>query len=190
MSTLCASSQSLLRSLRSVSRSTKVPAPALARTYFSIHHPESRPFPDTQDRILSAAIDRVPQYGFTEDALLLGAKDAGYLDVTVQLFPRGVFDLINYYLVTQRLALKDNVQFAEGTKLGLTHKIKALSMGRLRANRDIIHQWQGVRHAHLSYSCNTNVLRLGTRPHVPTGKHSLLFERTERPLRRNLVPCG
>ncbi|OAP65434.1 rpsU-divergently transcribed protein [Fonsecaea erecta] len=118
--------------------------PALARTYFSIHHPDPPPFPETQDRILAAAVGRVPQHGFTETALALGSKDAGYLDVTVQLFPRGAFDLINYHLVTQRHALKDIVQFPENSPLGLGAKVKTLTMARLRANADIIHQWQGA----------------------------------------------
>ncbi|KIY03170.1 uncharacterized protein Z520_01637 [Fonsecaea multimorphosa CBS 102226] len=118
--------------------------PALTRTYFSIHHPDPPPFPETQDRILSAAISRVPQHGFTVRALALGAKDAGYLDVTVQLFPRGVFDLINYHLVTQRRALKDTVQFPESSTPGLGAKIRTLTMARLRANADMIHQWQGA----------------------------------------------
>ena len=115
------------------------------RSYYSLHHPDPSPFSETQDRILSAAIAHVPKYGFTDEALSLGAKDAGYLDVTVQLFPRHAFDLIHYHLVKQRLALKNNVQFPEGTQLGLGAKVRALAMARLRANADIIHQWQGVR---------------------------------------------
>ncbi|KAI9873185.1 MAG: Ubiquinone biosynthesis protein coq9, mitochondrial, partial [Watsoniomyces obsoletus] len=87
---------------------------------------------------------RVPEHGFTERALTLGAKDAGYLDVSVQLFPRGVFDLINYHLVTQRLALKRNVQFPEDVKLAVGRKVKTLTMTRLRANKDIIHQWEAA----------------------------------------------
>jgi len=147
MSKLPASSLSSIRSLRYGYLPTKQTVAPFARTYFSIHHPDPRPFPPAQDRILSAALDRVPQYGFTQEALALGAKDAGYLDVTVQLFPRGVFDLINYHLVTQRLALKDKVQFSSAANLGLTSKVKSLAMARLRANKEIIHQWQGVRFA-------------------------------------------
>ncbi|KAK4944059.1 Ubiquinone biosynthesis protein coq9, mitochondrial [Elasticomyces elasticus] len=116
----------------------------IERSYFSRHHPDPPPFSETQDRILSAAIARVPKHGFTDETLSLGAKDAGYLDVTVQLFPRGAFDLIHYHLVKQRLALKSNVQFPEGTQLGLGPKVRALAMARLRANADIIHQWQGA----------------------------------------------
>ena len=112
------------------------------RTYYSEHHPDPPPFPEIQDTILSSALKRVPEHGFTPKALTLGAQDAGYLEVSVQLFPRGVYDLINYHLVTQRLALRNKVQFDPDTKLGLGRKIKILTMERLRANKDIIHQWQ------------------------------------------------
>lgn len=117
---------------------------AAARSYFSQHHPDPPPFPPIQNSILSAALKRVSEHGFTEQALTLGARDAGYLDVSVQLFPRGVFDLVNYYLVTRRLALKQDVQFPEDVKLGVGRKVKTLTMTRLRANKDIIHQWQGA----------------------------------------------
>lgn len=136
------------RSARYTFRSCHPPSPrcppAFTRSYFSQHHPDPPPFPPIQDSILSAALKRVPEHGFTQHALTLGAKDAGYLDVSVQLFPRGVFDLITYYLVTRRLALKDDVQFPEDVKLGVGRKVKTLTITRLRANKDIIHQWQGA----------------------------------------------
>ena len=116
----------------------------LRRTYYSSHHPDPPPFTETQETILSAALQRVPTHGFTSTALALGATDAGYLEVSVQLFPRGVFDLINYHLVSQRLALKDRLQFAPDSKLGLGHRVRALVLERLRANKDVIHHWQGA----------------------------------------------
>lgn len=116
-----------------------------ARTYYSQHHPEPPPFPDAQEKILSAAMHHVPAHSFSSTALAEGAKQTGYLEVSVQLFPRGVFDLINYHLVTQRLALKDRVQFPEDSKLGVGQKVKRLTFERLRANEHIIHQWQSVR---------------------------------------------
>lgn len=116
-----------------------------ARSYHSIYHTEPPPFPDAHERILSAAMRHVPTHGFSPRALTEGAKDSGYLDVSVQLFPRSVFDLINYHLVTQRLGLKDRVQFPEGSKFGVGHKIRTLTLERLRGNKNIIHQWKGVR---------------------------------------------
>jgi len=80
------------------------------------------------------------------DAMKLGARDAGYLDVSTNLLPRGVFDLINYHLVTQRLALQNNVQFPDqgeqGKKMGVGAKVRTLTLARLRANEPVIHRWQ------------------------------------------------
>lgn len=118
--------------------------PVTRRTYYSDHHPEPAPFPPSQETILSAALKRVPEHGFSEKALTLGARDAGYLDVSIQLFSRGVFDLVNFYLVSQRLALKETVQFTEDSKLGVGRKVKSLTMTRLRANKDVIQHWQQV----------------------------------------------
>jgi ubiquinone biosynthesis protein COQ9 len=132
----------LIRCLRCPSRPRYFPS---SRSYYSRHHPDPSPFPPAQDSILSAALGRVPEHGFSDKALTLGATDAGYIDVSTQLFPRGAFDLINYYLVTQRLALKDHVQFSEDVKLGVGRKIRTLAMARLRANKNVIHHWQGVR---------------------------------------------
>ena len=86
----------------------------------------------------------VSTHGFSKRALVEGAKESGYHEVSIQLLSRGVFELINYHLVTQRLALKDRVQFPEDSKLGIGQKVRTLTIERLRANQDIIHQWQGV----------------------------------------------
>lgn len=147
---------SLLRSSRhhTTAKYSNISHLLTRRSYFSVHHPHPPPFPAAQDKILSCALNRVPQYGFTEEALTLGSRDAGYLDVSVQLFPRGVFELINYHLVSQRLALKDGVQFPQSTHQGLTSKVRTLAMARLRANRDIIHQWQGVSRDRASFGTN------------------------------------
>jgi ubiquinone biosynthesis protein COQ9 len=114
------------------------------RSYYSSAYPDPPPFPPAEAAILSAALHHVPRHGFTATALSLGAKDAGYLDVSVQLFPKGAFDLIHYYLVMQRLGLKNRLHFPEETKLGVAAKVRALAWARLLANKEIVHQWQGV----------------------------------------------
>jgi ubiquinone biosynthesis protein COQ9 len=137
-----------VRASRLLQRNVRLPYLARraspVRTYYSHHHPTPSPFPPSQETILSAALKRVPEYGFSDRSLSLGAKDVGYLDVSVQLFPRGVFDLVNYHLVTNRLALKDTVHFSEDSRLGVGRKIKTLTMARLRANKDVIRHWQEV----------------------------------------------
>lgn len=116
--------------------------------YHSYEYSQPPPFPPAESSILSSALTHVPNYGFTADALRLGARDAGYLDVSTNLLPRGVFDLVNYHLVSQRLALKNSVQFPaddNGKKLGIGAKVRTLTLARLRANEPIIHRWQEVR---------------------------------------------
>lgn len=116
----------------------------LVRTYYSIHHPEPSPFPPVQSQILSSALQNVPRLGFSQEALLSGCRENGYREASTNLFPRGVYDLIYYYLVTQRLALNDRVQFQEGDPSGLTAKVKTLTWARLQANAEcgVIDHWQ------------------------------------------------
>jgi len=118
------------------------------RTYYSYEHDPTPPFTAAESSILSAALNHVPHQGFTASALTLGARDAGYPDVSTNLFPRGPFDLINYYLVTQRLALGTRVQFPDA-KMGVGAGVRALALKRLRANKAVINRWQEVRyHVH------------------------------------------
>jgi ubiquinone biosynthesis protein COQ9 len=117
-----------------------------ASLYHSYDYAQPPLFPPAESAILSSAYAHVPDYGFTIDALKLGARDAGYLDASTNLLPRGVFDLVNYHLVTQRLALKDNVQFPDdikqGKRMGVGLKVRTLALARLRANENVIHRWQ------------------------------------------------
>jgi len=80
--------------------------------------------------------------GFTQEALTAGAQSAGYREASTLLFPRGSYDLIRYHLITERLTLKDRVQFQQDDKLGLTEKVKRLVVARLLANKDTIEHWQ------------------------------------------------
>jgi ubiquinone biosynthesis protein COQ9 len=145
----------LVNSILGTCRATSLRPPlwkqgqSLRCAYHSYEYSQPPPFPPAETAILSGAISHVPNYGFTLDALKLGAKDAGYLDVSTNLLPRGVFDLVNYHLVMQRMALKDSVQFPTegelgGKKLGVGAKVRTLTLARLRANEPIIHRWQEV----------------------------------------------
>jgi ubiquinone biosynthesis protein COQ9 len=139
---------SLLGTIRAASRRS-VAADRQRCLYHSYDYAQPPPFPPVESAILSSAYAHVPSHGFTIDALKLGARDAGYLDVSTNLLPRAAFDLVNYHLVTQRLALKDSVQFPEnseaGKKIGVGSKVRTLTLARLRANEAVIHRWQEVR---------------------------------------------
>ena len=93
-----------------------------------------------QHKILSTALNFVPTLGFTAQTLTEGAKKAGYLDITHNLFPLGPWSLVEYHLVTQREALS-SVSLDEG---GVGKTIRKLCIERLKGNTDIIGRWQEV----------------------------------------------
>ncbi|KAI9843119.1 MAG: Ubiquinone biosynthesis protein coq9, mitochondrial, partial [Thelocarpon superellum] len=141
------------------------------RLYHSDEHDAPPPFNASEEAILSASMSHVPSHGFSTTALTLGAQDAGYRAVSVNLFPRGAFDLIHYHLVTQRLSLRDRVQFASTLDgeaggnsgspelgRGVGAKIRALALARLMANSPTIHRWQET-HMHM---------HAYVQPHPPT----------------------
>ena len=133
--------------LRSVLRTPAVFRPLLLQApragYHSYEHSEPPPYREAERTILSSALAYVPAHGFTQEALTLGAKDAGYLEVSTNLFPRGAFELVKYYLVTQRLGLKDRIQFPD-ERMGTGRKVRSLVLERLRANGDAgtVPKWQ------------------------------------------------
>lgn len=143
----CAQSSRCLRSSRVASRAH---AHACRRAYHSHDHPSPSDdeFGSTEKAILSAAYKHIPEHGFSHRALGLGARDAGYLDISPGAFPDGAFSLIRYHLVTQRDALaarRDELPKSHGAPLGVGAKVAALTWERLLANKDVIHRWQEVR---------------------------------------------
>lgn len=91
-------------------------------------------------------------HGFTPAALVRGARDSGYPDVSIAIFgSRGAFELVRYHLVTQRLALASSPAAAAATAGAAratnaqADNIRALCIQRLRANVPIIARWQEVR---------------------------------------------
>ncbi|KAI0597167.1 COQ9-domain-containing protein [Biscogniauxia sp. FL1348] len=135
--------------LTALRRAQLVPgrASAAVRPYHSYDHP---PPPGTfnaaEQAILSAAYKHVPEYGFTQHALSLGAREAGYLDISTNLLPEGPFSLIRYHLVTQREALAPRSETIFGTSdqesLPVPAKVERLAWERLLANQHVNHRWQ------------------------------------------------
>lgn len=113
------------------------------RPYHSYEEKATPPFTPSETAILSAAFSHVPSLGFTTTALAQGAKDAGYLDASVNLFPSGAFALVNYHLVTCRLALA-KCQPSHHQSQSIAEQVKMLALKRLHANASIIHRWQEV----------------------------------------------
>ena len=118
-------------------RHTKLPN---LRPYHSLNYPPSQSYTPLQHRILGAALTLVPSTGFTSQTLTEGAKQAGYLEITHNLFPRGPWSLVEYHLVRQREALS-SIPLDEG---GVGKTIRKLCVERLNGNKDIIGRWQEV----------------------------------------------
>ncbi|KAK4452071.1 COQ9-domain-containing protein [Podospora aff. communis PSN243] len=119
-------------------------SPSRPRQYHSTTHPPPpSPFTPTESAILSAAYAHVPTHGFTPSSLALGARAAGYLDISTSIFPEGAFSLIRWHLYTQRTALagkKDSIAGFES--MGLTERVEALTWERLIGNKDVVGRWQ------------------------------------------------
>jgi hypothetical protein len=137
-------SSSASMSLRQVSR-LHIPHGRLKtqaiRLYHSANHPKPPSYTPLQHKILSSALALVPSKGFTAETVSEGAKQAGYLEITHNLFPRGAWALVEYHLVTQREKLA-GVPLENTT--GVSKAIRKLCVERLKGNKDIIGRWQEV----------------------------------------------
>lgn len=131
-----------LRACGIASRRSCIQLYASRRLYHSYEHDTPSPFTDAEEDILSAALPYVPSHGFTTAALTAGAKDSGYIDASINLFPSGAFALVNYHLVTQRLALRKHTPNPNDPNV--LGRIREITLERLRANKPIIHRWQEV----------------------------------------------
>ncbi|KAL3303740.1 rpsU-divergently transcribed protein [Colletotrichum asianum] len=110
------------------------------RAYHSYDHPDQTASFNTQERtILSAAYEHVPEHGFSHKALALGAKDAGYLDISTSVLLDGPFSLIRYHLVTRResLAAKSKEIFGQVPEASIDEKVEMITWERLLRNEAI-----------------------------------------------------
>ncbi|KAL1978761.1 hypothetical protein VTN31DRAFT_1620 [Thermomyces dupontii] len=119
------------------------------RPFHSQFHPRlpTHEYTNSQTAILTAALEHIPAHGFTKEALIRGAHDVGFLDVSIQLFPQQEMDLILYWLASRRGLLRGKVESGglfEGlpSSASVDDKVKILILERLRMNRDVIHRWQ------------------------------------------------
>lgn len=109
------------------------------------HPPPSGQFGDAEKTILAAAYKHVPEHGFSQRALGLGARDAGYLDISASVLPEGTFSLIRYHLVSQREALaarNEELFKREEDQHGIAARVEALTWERLMGNKEVLDRWQ------------------------------------------------
>ena len=120
------------------------------RLYHSHEHASHAPLPPTESIILSSALKHVPVHGFTNRSLSLGAQDAGYLPISINLFPKGAFSLVQYHLITQRLALSDHFQRPRNPPTQtlppetISENIRHIALRRLHGNAPYISHYQSA----------------------------------------------
>jgi ubiquinone biosynthesis protein COQ9 len=154
------SSASLSRTARSLARSARHTKPASSSSrlcqkscYHSYDHPPPPgPFGTVDRSILAAAYKHIPEHGFSLRAIGLGARDAGYPDISSSILPDGQFSLIHYHLVTQRERLAENSRelLKDESLASIDDKVAALTWERLMGNKETIRRWQEVS---ISISC-------------------------------------
>jgi len=135
------------------------------RNFHSHDHPSPpSPFNAVETSILSSAITHIPSYGFTNTSLSLGARDAGYIDASTNLFPRGAVSVVHFWLWKQRMGLKERVEEMkeEGTwqnEKDVQSRVECLAWERLMGNREIVARWQEVRTTIL------HIINICSKPH-------------------------
>lgn len=152
LSTLTSTTTTTTRSLTTTRRLPPPPRTLTTqptRPYHSYTHPPpTTPFNPTETTILTAAYCHVPTHGFSAEALALGARDAGYLDISTNLFPEGPFTLIRWHLVQQRASLAGRrvALFGAGeldSQPGsVAERVEALAWERLAGNGAVVGRWQ------------------------------------------------
>ncbi|KAF4973803.1 hypothetical protein FZEAL_9222 [Fusarium zealandicum] len=108
------------------------------------HPPPPGQFGDAEKSILAAAYKHVPEHGFSQKAIGIGAREAGYLDISASVIPDGSFGLIRYHLATQReaLAARNQDLFSESDQTGIAARVEALTWERLMGNKEVLDRWQ------------------------------------------------
>ncbi|KAL2130185.1 hypothetical protein VTI74DRAFT_6797 [Chaetomium olivicolor] len=119
------------------------------RTYHSHDHPPPPgPFTPSESSLLAAAYGHVPQHGFTPEALALGAREIGLLDISPAILPDGgLFSLIRWHLYSQRTGLAERIQkgeivFEESGETTVGARVERLAWERLRGNEKVVGRWQ------------------------------------------------
>ncbi|KAL1900393.1 Ubiquinone biosynthesis protein coq9, mitochondrial [Ceratocystis pirilliformis] len=118
------------------------------RLYHSYDHPSppSKQFTPTEKQILGAAYNHVPELGFTTAALTVGAREAGFPEVTAAAVADGAFALVRWHLVNKRQALANQSKALLGEEplksSRIVERVEALTWERLKGNGEVIHKWQ------------------------------------------------
>ena len=101
----------------------------------------------TRHRILDAAMARVPEMGWTKEALRAGAADAGFSSVTAGVVGGGPAELLRHHVRTSDAKLEDIMAEetakleSRGEPLRSRHFVREMLERRLRMNAPYLRHW-------------------------------------------------
>ncbi|KAM0936233.1 putative ubiquinone biosynthesis protein COQ9 [Dioscorea sansibarensis] len=99
-------------------------------------------YEEEQVRVLWAALSHVPRLGWSETAMILGAKDAGISPSIVGSFPRKEAALVEFFMDDCLQKLIDRIDSdTELDKLILSHRLSKLTRIRLEMQTPYISKW-------------------------------------------------
>ncbi len=84
-----------------------------------------------REKILEAALTRVADHGWTDNALRAGAESLGYPPTLHGLFPRGAFDLVDFWMAKSADKSIELLQAMPLSQWSTTDKLKAAVRTRL-----------------------------------------------------------
>ncbi|KAG1306874.1 hypothetical protein G6F64_007257 [Rhizopus arrhizus] len=101
--------------------------------------------PNPQSDMLKATMTFVPEYGWSMQSLLHGARALGYPSVVHGVFPGGESGLIDAYLKDARAnytcLVEEKLAKGELEGLSMNEKVKLLTWLRLEMNKPFIKKW-------------------------------------------------
>ncbi|XP_039124580.1 ubiquinone biosynthesis protein COQ9, mitochondrial [Dioscorea cayenensis subsp. rotundata] len=99
-------------------------------------------YQEEQARVLRAALSHVPRLGWSETAMILGAKDAGISPSIVGSFPRKEAALVEFFMDDCLQKLIDRIDSdMELDKLILSDRLSKLTRTRLEMQAPYISKW-------------------------------------------------
>ncbi|KAI9469815.1 MAG: COQ9-domain-containing protein [Benjaminiella poitrasii] len=100
---------------------------------------------DPREDMFHATLPFIPQYGWSMESLIHGARCLGYPSVAHGMFPGGEAGLIDAYLLYQRKMFADKVKekYLKGEleRLSINERVKVLILLRLDMNKPYIKKW-------------------------------------------------
>ncbi|KAJ3217077.1 E2 ubiquitin-conjugating protein mms2 [Dinochytrium kinnereticum] len=94
-----------------------------------------------QSRILAASLPYVKEYGWTKDALGMGAKSLGLSSSAAGVFERGGVEVVEYFVRRTTGEVREEMEGLELDKMKVTQKVRTGVLMRLEKLKPYVKRW-------------------------------------------------